>query len=149
MAAVAKYLVDNSALSRVNLPEVERVLQPLIEAGLVATCAMIDFEVLWSTRSPKQFNAVRANRSLGYEWLATEDTDWRRALDVQGRLWAAGKMRSVPLPDLLISAVAERHHVTVIHYDSDFDLIAAVTHQKTQWVVPRGSIAAPAAPASL
>ena len=26
-------------------------------------------------------------------------------------------MRSVPLPDLLIAAVAERHHVTILHHD--------------------------------
>jgi len=26
----------------------------------------------------------------------------------------------------------------VLHYDSDFDLIAEVTGQRTQWVVPAG-----------
>jgi predicted nucleic acid-binding protein len=30
-------------------------------------------------------------------------------------------MRSVPLPDLLIAAVAERHRVTILHYDADYD----------------------------
>ena len=34
-----------------------------------------------------------------------------------------------------------RHQVTVLHYDTDFDLIATVTGQPTQWVVPRGSVA--------
>jgi hypothetical protein len=28
----------------------------------------------------------------------------------------------------------------VLHYDSDFDLIAAATGQPTEWVVPAGSI---------
>jgi hypothetical protein len=28
----------------------------------------------------------------------------------------------------------------VLHYDHDFDLIAAVTGQPTEWVVPAGSI---------
>lgn len=75
---------------------------------------------------------MRDGRALGYEWLSTADTDWRRALDVQGRLWVSGRMRSVPLPDLLIAAVAERRRVTVIHYDEDYVTIAAITGQPTQ-----------------
>ena len=30
--------------------------------------------------------------------------------------------------------------MTVLHYDADFDAIAAVTHQETEWVAPRGSL---------
>jgi predicted nucleic acid-binding protein len=140
MAAVARYLADKSALARLHLPAVADVLEPRIEAGLVATCAVIEFEILWSTRSPAEFDAVMEDRDLGYEWLSTEDADWRRVLDLQQQLWRTGAMRRVPLPDLLIAAVAERHRVTVVHYDADFELIAALTGQPTQWVVPRGSV---------
>jgi hypothetical protein len=28
----------------------------------------------------------------------------------------------------------------VLHYDSDFDHISAVTGQPTEWVVPQGSV---------
>lgn len=140
MAAVARYLADKSALARLHRPTVFSALAPLIEAGLVATCAMIEFEVLWSTRSPTEFDDVRADRDRGYEWLTTEDQDWRRALDVQQRLWAEGLIRAVPLPDLLIAAVAERHRVTVLHYDADYDHIASITQQPAAWVVPQGSV---------
>ena len=140
MAAVARYLADKSALARLHLGEVRSALAPLIEAGLVATCAVIEFELLWSTRSSEEFTTVRHDRTIGYEWLTTEDTDWRRALEVHGLLWVAGRMRTVPLPDLLIAAVAERHRVTILHYDTDYDTIAAITGQSTQWVVERGSI---------
>ena len=51
-----------------------------------------------------------------------------------------GQMRAVGLPDLLVAAVAERHRVTVLHYDKAFDLIAAVTGQPTTWVVAPGSV---------
>ena len=141
MAAVARYLADTSALARLHITGVRSVLAPLIEAGLVATCAVIEFEVLWSTRSPDELTTVRHDRNLGYEWLPTEDIDWRRALEVQRQLWATGRMRTVPLPDLIIAAVAERHRVTVLHYDSDYDTIADVTGQPTRWVVNRGSVA--------
>ena len=140
MAAVAQYLPDKSALARLGDAAVHAVLGPLIEAGLVATCGVIDLEVLWSTRSAGEFDRVMADRQAGYEWLSTEDVDWRRAIDIQQQLWSAGLVRAVPLPDLLIAAVAERHRVTVIHYDADYDRIAAVTRQATQWVLPPGTI---------
>lgn len=140
MAAVARYLADKSALARLHLTDVKSVLAPLIEAGLVATCAVVEFEVLWSTRSPSEFDTVREDRAAGYEWLTTEDIDWHWALDVQATLWATGRMRTVPLPDLLIAAVAERNRITVLHYDADYDIIASITGQPTQWVVERASV---------
>ena len=140
MAAVARYLADTSALARLYHPEVAAVLAPLIESGVVATCGVIEFELGWATRSSAEFDQVRADRSAGYEWLATRDEDWRRALDVQAALWRGGRMRSVGLPDLLIAAVAERERVTVLHYDGDYGLIAQVTGQTVQWVVPRGTV---------
>jgi len=36
--------------------------------------------------------------------------------------------------------VAERHSVTVLHYDDDFDRLAEVSGVRTEWVVPRGSV---------
>jgi predicted nucleic acid-binding protein len=65
---------------------------------------------------------------------------WRRALDVLAAWWRDGRIRAVGLPDLLIAAVAERERVTVLHYDSDYDLIAQVTGQPVQWVVTRGTV---------
>jgi predicted nucleic acid-binding protein len=140
VAAVATHLADTSALARLRLPQVQAVLGPLIEAGLVATCGLIEFELGWATRSAAEWDRVRADRDVGYEWLATHDEDWRRALDLRGALWRAGQMRAVGLPDLLIAAVAERERVTVVHYDGDYDLIAKITGQPAQWVVPPGTV---------
>jgi predicted nucleic acid-binding protein len=140
MAAVATHLADTSALARLRHAAVASVLGPLIEAGLVATCGVVEFELAWATRTADEFDEVRADRQSGYEWLATHDEDWHRALQVQNALWRRGGIRAVGYPDLLIAAVAERERVTVLHYDSDYDLVAQVTGQPTQWVAPRGSI---------
>ncbi len=51
-----------------------------------------------------------------------------------------GRVRAVGFPDLLIAAVAERERVMLLHYDSDYDLIAEVTGQPMQWVIPRGTV---------
>jgi predicted nucleic acid-binding protein len=140
MATLASHLADTSALARLRHAAVASVLGPLIEAGLVATCGVIEFELGWATRTADEFDEVRADRQAGYEWLATHDEDWHRALAVQAALWRGGQIRAVGFPDLVIAAVAERERVTILHYDSDYDLIAQVTGQPTQWVVPRGTV---------
>jgi predicted nucleic acid-binding protein len=140
MAAVASYLADTSALARLRHQPVAAVLGPLIEAGLVGTCGVIEFELSWATRTPAEFDQLRADRDTGYEWLAMHDEDWRRALDVQAALWRGGQIRAVGFPDLLVAAVAERERVTVLHYDADYNLIAHITGQPMQWVVPRGTV---------
>jgi hypothetical protein len=140
MAAVARYLADTSAIARLSDPTVTAALSPLIEAGLVGMCAVVQFELLWSTRSAEEFDDLCDELDTGFERLPIEDHHWRRAIEIQRELWATGRMRSVPLPDLLIAAVAEHHRVEVLHYDADFDTIAAITGQPTRWVVPRGSV---------
>ena len=64
---------------------------------------------------------------------------FRRATDVQGLLAGRGRHR-LPIPDLIIAAAAESARMTVLHYDADFDAIAAVTGQDVEWVVPRASL---------
>jgi predicted nucleic acid-binding protein len=140
MAAVASHLADTSALARLRHREVAAVLGPLIEAGLVATCGVIEFELRWATRSGAELDQVRADRDVGYEWLPTHDEDWRRALEVQAALWRGGQVRAVGLLDLLVAAVAERERLTVLHYDRDYDLIAKITGQPARWVVPPGTV---------
>ncbi|MFJ9771044.1 type II toxin-antitoxin system VapB family antitoxin [Kitasatospora sp. NPDC101157] len=62
-----------------------------------------------------------------------------RAIEVQALLTAAGNRRALSVADLVIAATAERHGATVLHYDDDYDMIAAVTGQPTEWVVPQGT----------
>jgi predicted nucleic acid-binding protein len=140
VAVVARYLVDTSALAWMRHPAVAEQLVPLIESGLVATCPVIDMEVLFSTRTPAEYVQVREDRSRAYEYLAVDDRVWRRAEAVRAVLAQRSQLRSVGIPDLLIAAVADLHRIPVVHYDADFEQVAAVTEQDVQWVVPRGSV---------
>src|ERR1039458_10610737 len=103
MAAVASHLADTGALARLRHPAVAAVLGPLIEAGLVATCGVIEFELGWAARSSKEFEELRADRDAGYEWLPTHDEDWRRALAVQAALWRGGGGRGGGVPGLVVA----------------------------------------------
>lgn len=135
-----RYIADKSALARLRHPQVSAVLSPLILAGDVATCSVIDLEVLYSARSYRDLVTTRTTRSRAFPLIPIDQADFDRAIDVMEELARSGRHRAAGLPDLLIAAVAERANLTVLHYDADFDVVAAVTAQPTQWVVPRGSI---------
>ena len=138
--AVATHLADKSALARLHLPTVAARVHPLLEAGLVGTCAMVELEVRSSARSHDEYTALTADRDVGYEWLPSPDEVWARALELQRALSERGLLRTVKFPDLIIAATAERHGVTVLHYDDDFDRLADVSGVRAEWVVPRGSV---------
>lgn len=137
--AVTRYLVDKSVWVRMVHPGVQAFVQPLIERALIDTCGMVDLEVLFSARNGADHDQIGVERDT-LRWLPTYDELWTRAREVQNQLAHRGIHRSVPLPDLLIAAVAERHGSTVLHYDADFDTIAEVTGQPVAWVLPRGSL---------
>ena len=136
MAIVASHIIDTSAAARMVHPEIAGPWLPLISAGLVATCAPLDFEALYSMRTPTEYEQVRSDRAAAYEYLPTNDVDWCRALEVRRALAQRSQVRAVGMPDLLIAAVAERHQVILVHYDSDFDTIASITGQPTAWAAP-------------
>lgn len=127
-------------MARLRYPEVNGILSPLILAGEVATCALLDLEVLYSARSYAELVETRALRSLSLSMIGTSQADFERATEVMFELARRGRHRSVGIADLVTAAVAEREQLTIIHYDADYEFVAEVTGQATRWVVPRGSI---------
>jgi predicted nucleic acid-binding protein len=138
---MATHLADKSALTRSDTrPEVRDVIEPLVLAGRIATCGIVDLELLYSAPSPATYHEL-AEVLRAMPRVPVTDTVVDRALEVQSLLADQSQHRSVPLPDLLIAACAEAAGLTVLHYDADYERIASVTGQPVQWVVPRGSVA--------
>jgi predicted nucleic acid-binding protein len=136
----ARWLLDKSALSRLDRAEVEGVLTPRMDAGLVAVSIVTELEVGYSARSTGHY---RDTRRLILDRLLPVHIPPRaeyRAREVQATLVERRQHRAVSIPDLLIAATAEIERLTVLHYDADFDLIAEVTGQPSEWIVPRGTI---------
>lgn len=119
----------------------KRALDRLLFASEVAICDMVRFELLYSTRNAAEMAASSANLDALRDCPVGKQ-QWERALGVYRQLAGQGGAhhRSVGYPDLLIAAAAESAEATVLHYDEDFDRIAAITGQPTQWIVPRGSL---------
>ena len=138
MALSAVYLAHKSALARFPLPTVAARLRPLLEQGALATCAIVDLEVLYSSRNLADYEEIlEERRSLDAASITAQVM--ADAVELQHELAKRGQHR-VPIPDLIISAAAREAGLIVLHFDADFERIAAVGGARHEWVVPRGSV---------
>lgn len=124
-----------------RVPAVDQRLTALARAGEIATCGVIELEVLYSARTHKDLVQIRKERQAAFPSIDITQADFDRAMEVMELLARRGQHRAASIPDLLIAAVAQRSDLTILHYDHDFETIATVTSQKTEWVVARGSVA--------
>jgi len=118
-----------------------RQFDEAVVEGEIATCDMVRLELLHSARNLDEFRLTRDDLDYLPD-CPIAPPQWRRALDVYEALADKGgkHQRSVKHPDLLIAAAAEAAGLVVLHYDEDFDRIAAVTGQPTRWLAPRGTL---------
>ncbi|WP_406266735.1 PIN domain nuclease [Nocardia sp. NBC_00881] len=137
---VTRYLVDKSALARLHLTPVRDVLVPLMDRALVCMCGVTELEMLYSARNSDDRARIRATLHESLEWVDTPDDLWGRASDLQALLTAKAQHRSASIADLVVAVTAQAHGLAVLHYDNDFDTIAAHTGQPTTWVVSAGAV---------
>ena len=134
------YLADTSAISRVNHEPVRAELTRLGKAALLATCVVVDLEVLYSARNPEEYARTASLRAAGFTDLPPTPEIARRAREIQARLARHSQHRAAGCADILTSAIAEYYNAIVLHYDADFEHISAVSGLQTRWVVPRGTV---------
>jgi len=137
-------LADTSAWSwsrRRAYPELRYAFDTVLVDGELATCDMVRLELLHSARTPTEFAEIREELAELPDCPIGKE-QWHRALWVYERLSARGgaAQRSVKHPDLLIAAAAEAADVTILHYDEEYDRIAAITGQPTRWLAPAGTL---------
>lgn len=141
VAGVGKlYLVDTSAQARSKHPAVRTVIAGLIVDRAAATCITVDLEAGYSGRDLADVRTIAERRRSLYVVLPITEAIAERARDVQVRMAARGHHRAAGLIDLLTAAVAEQHNAVILHYDADFEHIAAITGQPQLWVAPRGTL---------
>jgi predicted nucleic acid-binding protein len=134
------YLIDTSAHARTANPTVRNVIVGLITDRAAATCITVDLEAGYSGRDLTDVQTIAQRRRSLYVVLPISEVIADRARDVQVRMAARGHHRAAGVIDLLTAAVAEHHGAVILHYDADFEHIAATTGQPHTWIIPRGSV---------
>ncbi len=132
------HLVDTSVLTRLSDETVRASVEPLAAGERIARAGISDLEVGFSARNLREWTRLTTALSA-FPLIETDAVHVERARQVQ-RLLASRGLRGKKIPDLLVAAAAEQAGLMVLHYDGDFDLIARVTGQRCEWVVPAGSI---------
>jgi predicted nucleic acid-binding protein len=132
------HLLDSSVLTRLHHGLVREAVEPGAERGELGRAGISDLEIGYSARNAVEWDKL-AEALQAFELVETSADHLQRARQVQ-RLLAAKHQRGRKMPDLLIAAAAESRGLTVLHYDADFDRIAAVTGQPCEWIVPAGSV---------
>jgi predicted nucleic acid-binding protein len=117
------------AVTRGSAPA-RKIMHDAVFNGFVWTCWPVRFELMRGARSTEH---IRELRDLldSTPRCPLRDSAWRRAEEVLALLWErrGGRHRGLPMPDLLIAAVAEERGLPVLHDDAHFDLIGEVTGQ--------------------
>lgn len=134
------YLIDTSAHARTGHAIVRAIIAGLIADRAAATCVTVDLEAGYSGRDRTDVREIARRRKELYVVLPISELIADRARDIQIRMAARGHHRAAGVIDLMTAAVAEHHGAVVLHYDADFEHIAATTGQPHRWIAPRGTL---------
>jgi predicted nucleic acid-binding protein len=135
------YLIDTSAHARIGHQAIRNVIAGLIADRAAATCVTVDLEAGYSGRDLADVRAIAQRRRELYVVLPISEAIADRSRDVQHRMASRGHHRAAGVIDLLTAAVAEHHGAVLLHYDADFEHIAATTGPPHAWIAPRGTLA--------
>jgi predicted nucleic acid-binding protein len=137
-------LLDNSAFVRLASPALAewraREIADALEQRFVGVCLPFLLEAGYSARSATDHDEL-LHELMALPMLYIDTEVEQRAVDAQRQLARAGHHR-LPLVDLIIAALADRHRVGVLHYDRDYDTLATKTDLRfaSVWLARRGSL---------
>ena len=131
------FLIDTSVWVRDNQPTIKQRLHHLSLHEDLWTSRCVDLEVLFNSRSRDV--AKNADRRRYLKHIPITSSVMERSVDIV-EMANSGLHRHGKPMDLIIAAAAESEDLTVLHYDRDFDHIASVTGQGTEWVAPPGTL---------
>jgi predicted nucleic acid-binding protein len=132
------HLLDTSVLTRLGERAVREAIDERAQRGELARAGIGDLEIGFSARNDGEWDRLLGALEV-FELVETTAEHVRRARQAQ-RLLASRHQRGRKIAELLVAAAAEARSLTVLHYDTDFDLIAEATGQSCEWVVPAGSV---------
>ena len=134
------WLLDTSALAQAHRPEVADRLEPLLRAGLLYTCPVLDLEVLATTRTANGYRSLAVERREAYRGVPLQPGVGDRALSLQSLLTRRAHSGAAEPRDLVVAATALEHNLSVLHYRHVFELLADLCELDQDPVAPLGSL---------
>lgn len=129
------HLLDKSAwMQAPNHPDAARRISHLMRRGDLALCTVTALEILYSARNAAEYERDH-KRLAQLPWVDLSAP--RNAVEVQRQLASRGQHRT-SIPDVIIAVTAAEHDLTILHYDSDYERLAAITGTRHEWIVKRG-----------
>lgn len=137
----ATFIADTSAWNRAAHPRVAGRWTTALRNRQIATCPIVNLELLYSARDREEFDDIAASLAQLRDVPLTRSvtTAAQRAYQELAAVRPRNQ-RSVRLPDLLIAACAQDSGIGVLHYDEDFDRLAEVLAFESRWIARRGSL---------
>jgi predicted nucleic acid-binding protein len=118
-------LVDTSAwicfFARKNFSDIKKSVTTLLQDDLIAITGPILLELIQGVRSEKERKETES-RLQALHWLSIDDAHWDQAAQLAFRLRRQGV--TVSAIDAIIAVVAMDHSCALLHYDTDFNMIA-------------------------
>lgn len=138
MAVGQLHLADKSAWEQARYDDRARNrMHELRESGRLAVCLVSLTELLYSARTAAELAQLRVELAA-LPYLHVTPVAEQNVGNTMAALAARGQHRT-PVPDLMLAAIAQAGSAVVLHYDADYERIAAVTGQAHEWIVPRGT----------
>jgi predicted nucleic acid-binding protein len=123
-----------------RFPELAGWFNTEVRTGRVLVCDQVILELIGLAPNEARAHEL-AGRLSAFDAVTMPQDVWSRAREVQLAMAGSGDHRRVAPADLLIAATAERARVPLVHYDRDYERIAAVTRQPHLWFVAHGALA--------
>ena len=123
-----------------RFPELATWFNAAVEAGLVLVCDLVILELMRLAPNEHRAHEI-GDRLAAFEAIPMPSELWSRARRTQLALATSGDHRRVSPANLLLASAAEEADVALVHYDRDYERIAAASALRHQWLVPDGTLA--------
>ena len=123
-----KYLVDTSALVRIQRHQCSSLWDEAVERGVVAVCEPALAETM-KIAEAKQYARTEDRILRTYPWAGVPDNIWDLVAVIRRELVESSACQGLSVADLVIAATTVRLKLTVLHEDADFETIARFVPQ--------------------
>jgi predicted nucleic acid-binding protein len=118
-----KYLVDTSALVRIERRQVDPGWDEMVDRGLLCLCEPVLAETLMIADA-KRYASLEDDLRQAYLWVTIPDIIWDLVAVIRRELVPHSAYMGLSVADLVVAATAIRLKLTVLHEDADFETVA-------------------------